>query len=141
MKQIKVYITPEQWAEKRLQMMPVYPTIDTVENIDRKLILCGYELKTPETEPQQPQPVEPPTDKVEAVRYFLNQLPSGYRERALAQVNEDRVKSRRKAKSILEALMSFAEWTKTCEGDTFWNEVDNYYFRIKRFSLPPLPND
>ena len=57
MKQIKVYITPEQWAEKRLQLISSsYMTQKgfLIETIDFVIEQCGFELIEAETKPEQP---------------------------------------------------------------------------------------
>lgn len=156
MKQIKVYITAEQWAEKRLQLAGKFKP----ENIDRVIEQCGFKL-IEETKPDFKRcgeednlckcksekecgySPEIPTDKVEAVKYFLNQLPSGYKERALAQVDERRVKKvGGEIKNIVEALYFFCEWADTNEGEMFWREVAQHYFRPATTPmLPSLPND
>lgn len=144
MKQIKVYITAEQWAEKRLQLMcsSYIMTNGTTSNwLDQHIEQCGFVL-IEEKKPEQPQPNEIPTDKVEAVKYFLNQLPEGYKQRALGQVDEKRVKSAHGfAKNFAEALWFFADWEKTKEGDPFWRKLFMHYDKPTSNRLPPLQND
>lgn len=55
MKQIKVYITAEQWAEKRLQLMIHAKSPTMIEIIDHEIRSCGFELIEPETKPEQLQ--------------------------------------------------------------------------------------
>jgi hypothetical protein len=202
MKQIKVPLTPEQWAEKRLQLyltttsrlndnfLDISDTdiekcgfylaeekqIEPASNgqntdVDDKDVVniagdlyqplfnfihdsCGFiavqddlnaivnlcrpiiaHLDKPETKPD-----EIPTDKVEAVKYFLNQLPSGYKERALAQVDESFVEV--EPDNIGGAISFFKDWSETNEGTQFWMLVWNHYENPTDFpTLPPLPNE
>lgn len=137
MKQIKVPLTPKEWAEKRLQLYAFnhQPSVDVLDNAIEK---CGfYLLEEPETKPD-----EVLVDKVEAVKYFLNQLPDGYRERALAQVDERVINARKKTTSIVGAIDCFAIWDETNEGDDFWVAVQCHYQFPQAFpTLPPLPNE
>ena len=141
MKQIKVPLTPKEWAEKRLQLLIDWNNDATNYELDSFIERCGFylleEIK-PETKPD-----EIPTDKVEAVKYFLNQLPSGYRERALAQVDEENIKTRyTTAINILDAVIFFNTWHKTKEGTTFWLYVHDHYKSPTDYpTLPPLPNE
>lgn len=60
MKQIKVPLTPKEWAEKRLQLLlKEFPNHGSLLVIDEILEKCGFELIEPETKPD-----EVPTDKV-----------------------------------------------------------------------------
>ena len=89
-----------------------------------------------------PEPIteQIPTDKVEAVKYFLNQLPDGYRQRALAQVHEKRVNSRPIVQDITTSIDCFNIWDRTKEGVKFWNIVYRHYLNPTEYpTLPPLP--
>lgn len=147
MKQIKVPLTPREWAEKRFSLLIADisnpNTFIGEDAMDDYIEQCGFcLLEEPETKPEQSQPSEPPTDKVEAVKYFLNQLPHGYKERALAQVDEDRVNLRDIVKDIARSIDCFNIWDKTKEGAKFWGTVYNHYFTPTIYpTLPPLPND
>ena len=142
MKQIKVPLTHREWAEKRLQLTcHSYELTYHPERFDSLLETCGFYLVEDEEQPET-KPNEIPTDKVEAVKYFLNQLPDGYRERALAQVDKKRIKSYHKPVEIVTALTVFAVWKDTKEGEDFWNAVDNHYRFLNEYpTLPPLPNE
>lgn len=63
---------------------------------------------------------------------WLNDLPDGYRELALANCeNPDRMTG-----SMSEALGYGFEWQWTTEGFLFWKDVYRYYHSTP---LPPLP--
>ena len=139
MKQIKVELTPREWAEKRLQLYCSFNHQPSVEILDKAIETCGFVLK----DESETKPNKIPTNKVEAVKYFLNQLPEGYRERALAQVN-DEVEINRcpLANSISDALMYFSIWSETKECGNFWQLVRNHYLNSTEHpTLPPLPNE
>jgi hypothetical protein len=75
---------------------------------------------------EKPQPT--------TVRGWLETLPSGYRERALAQITGDIGVT-----SLGDALLKFAVWDETNEGRSFWVLVrDSVDAGI---CLPPLPAD
>lgn len=68
------------------------------------------------------------------VKKWLQQLPDGYRERALRQC----VNPRTKAHSMLDAINKFeAHAAPTEEGQFFWLAVYKHY--KYRPPLPPLP--
>ena len=67
---------------------------------------------------------------------WLNELPDGYRERALDQCDDDC--NYLKAESMPEALLSFNSWNNTYEKDMFWRRVWRY-FNGERKTLPKLP--
>lgn len=72
--------------------------------------------------------------KPTTVRGWLEQLPEGYRERALGQctcLDE-------KASSMEQAILDFQEWDITEEKGDFWVAVVRHY--VKGTPLPPLPN-
>ena len=141
MKKIKVELTPREWAEKRFKIVIANltnPEIHIPEDaIDEFISVCGFVLK--EEADEQP---EIPTDKVEAVKYFLNQLPDGYRERALAQVDEERVNSRSIVKDVVTSIDCFNIWDRTKEGSKFWERVFDHYSNPTKYpTLPPLPKE
>jgi hypothetical protein len=76
---------------------------------------------------EKPQPT--------TVRGWLETLPDGYRERAVAQYNSDHVH----AGSLAIAVMLFAGWGGTKERENFWKAV--YNWACECGSLPPLPTD
>ena len=67
------------------------------------------------------------------VREWLEQLPDGYRERALEQC--DCLDER--CTSMSMALIIFSVWEDTQEKFRFWNAVDEHY--TEGTPLPPLP--
>jgi hypothetical protein len=75
---------------------------------------------------EKPQPT--------TVRGWLETLPSGYRERALAQITGDIVVT-----SLGDALLKFAVWDETNEGRSFWVLVHDSV--DAGICLPPLPTD
>ena len=168
MKKIKVELTLKEWAEKRLQIS-ISLDVPVDEKIDNLIEQCGFVLKEEAENTQMedgvkdimsapfnvldainslvPSPEEKtdkiPTDKVEAVKYFLNQLPDGYKERALAQVDEENIKTwETTAINIVDAVMFFNKWHKTKESNAFWLYVHGHYENpVKYPTLPPLPKD
>jgi hypothetical protein len=66
-------------------------------------------------------------------RGWLEKLPDGYRERALAQCYYPG----NLEVSIDGAILGFASWSATEEGYSFWNEVYSHY--LNGTPLPPLP--
>lgn len=144
MKKIKVHLTPKEWAEKRFSLLIAdISNPDTFigeDAMDDYIEQCGFYLL--EETQSETKPDEVPTDKVEAVKYFLNQLPDGYRERALAQVDERRIKNMPLASDLSEALFCFSRWDDTKEGDGFWHQVYNHYQYPNQYpTLPLLPNE
>jgi hypothetical protein len=69
------------------------------------------------------------------VRGWLEQLPDGYRERALRQC----VCADEPRKSITDSLYIFSFWAATEEKEDFWVGVYNHY--INGTHLPPLPEE
>lgn len=70
----------------------------------------------------------------ETIQEWLQKLPPGYRERALA--NADRVA--RPASSIAHAVDEAFVWDWSPEGDSFWSRVYSH-FVLMDTPLPPLP--
>jgi len=72
---------------------------------------------------------------MKTVKEWLQELPDGYRERALGQMlDADRV-----VDSINYALVYGLNWLQSNEGFAFWNEMYNHY--LSGTSLPPLPEE
>ncbi len=68
---------------------------------------------------------------------WLNELPDGYRELALANFKEQKIKDVIR-NSTYKAIHDL-DWSKTNENFIFWEQVYDYYACIKT-DLPPLPN-
>jgi hypothetical protein len=73
--------------------------------------------------------------QTKTVREWLQELPDGYRERALAQCHRPSWR----CGSIGDALESFAAWAYTKEGPDFWCDVAVWL--DEGGELPPLPED
>jgi hypothetical protein len=71
------------------------------------------------------------------VKEWLEQLPDGYRERALS--NMDAEYSERVADSMEVAIVMHSHWSNTREGFSFWYAVYEHCNWGK--PLPPLPQD
>ena len=69
------------------------------------------------------------------IRFYLDQLPAGYRELAL---NHNGANLDDKAWNIAEAVSLFATWYHTNEGVSFWSGVRGHY--LDGTLLPPLPS-
>lgn len=67
------------------------------------------------------------------IKEYLNQLPDGYRELALANHEKLGPRSNGTPESIRDAIDFGFAWEDTPEGRIFWSDV--YYCK-----LPPLPN-
>lgn len=72
------------------------------------------------------------------VKEWLETLPDGYRERALANML-DAVRDK-KADSLPSAIYIGFDWGPSKEGYSFWKNTFFHYKRNER-SLPTLPND
>lgn len=138
MNQIKVPLSPREWAEKRLQLLIDWNNDATNDELDSFIEKCGFSLLE-EPSKENDLVAEIPTDEVEAVKYFLNQLPHGYRERALSQMSENFIATMPAPKDMKDAIDAFNHWPKTKEGDEFWDKVFRHYKSI--VPLPPLPNE
>lgn len=68
---------------------------------------------------------------------WLNDLPDGYRELALANFKEQGKKDKT-LNSIDTSLREFSDWHKTKEGNDFWYDVMSFYIGTED-ELPPLP--
>ncbi len=72
---------------------------------------------------------------MKTVKEWLEELPDGYRERALGQMlDADRV-----VYSMAHALTRSLSWISSNEGFDFWSDVRNHY--LYGLPLPPLPED
>ncbi len=69
------------------------------------------------------------------IEEWLNQLPDGYRERALSY--SERVVCN--VSTLLSAISCFVYWSKTAEGVDFWGAVYQHYETNGKTPLPPLP--
>ena len=78
-------------------------------------------------------------NKLEECKKYLNQLPDGYRERALSQINEECVNDTSVTDTVLTAIFKFCNWEDTEEGEDFWGNVYDHYEYGN--PLPLLPND
>lgn len=70
------------------------------------------------------------------IREWLEQLPEGYRERAIAALLPDR--SGRKVRSMDDAILDFCEWSATPEGSPFWSSLHDFYLGERKLK-PKLP--
>jgi hypothetical protein len=76
------------------------------------------------------------TRKGKKISEWLNELPDGYRELALANFKEQKIKDVIR-NSTYKAIHDL-DWSKTNENFLFWEKVYDYYACIKQ-DLPPLP--
>lgn len=72
---------------------------------------------------------------MKTVKEWLQELPDGYRERALGQM----VAPEKNADSIGYAVLSIAVWEGAAEGWEFWDDVYKHY--TQGTPLPPLPEE
>ena len=71
---------------------------------------------------------------MKTIREWLQELPDGYRERALVQADAEALDAPNADMS--EALYGFKTWADTEEGFEFWSEVRQHY--AIGTALPPL---
>ena len=64
--------------------------------------------------------------KSKTIKEWLEELPDGYRERALSYTNED-ILDVSYIDSIVDALNAAFTWGNTREGHKFWLEVYEHY--------------
>jgi hypothetical protein len=69
------------------------------------------------------------------IEEWLEQLPDGYRERALANMYEE--KRYKIVENMQDAIWEGLGWGRTPEGYDFWRGVYSHYFAGT--PLPPLP--
>ena len=74
------------------------------------------------------------------IKKWLEELPDGYRERALANEEADDCPNE-DVESIYDAVYAGFVWSRTNEGHDFWLRVATYFKpkSPKYLSLPPLP--
>jgi hypothetical protein len=70
------------------------------------------------------------------IKEWFNELPEGYRERAIKNTHEGRMNTHEP--TMVEVIYRSFRWSGTPEGHTFWREVKDHY--AKGTLLPPLPN-
>ena len=73
-------------------------------------------------------------DPHQQIRFYLEQLPDGYRKLAL---NHKGANLEEKVWGMVKAVGFFASWYDTNQGDKFWCKVQAHY--VKGTPLPPLP--
>lgn len=80
---------------------------------------------------------------MKTVKDYLNELPDGYRELALANFDQEFCDSRPyridQIEDAADALDFAFDWASTSQGEDFWNDVQNHL--IFESDLPPLPED
>lgn len=57
--------------------------------------------------------------------FWLRQLPEGYREQALSELNESA--RYRTEEKMSRALLNMCDWTQTSHGFDFWSDVTFHY--------------
>jgi hypothetical protein len=72
---------------------------------------------------------------VKTIKEWYEKLPDGYRERALENLNPNRVNTR--VESLHKAIQAGFHWNWNKEGIAFWVQVYDFYRCLER--LPPLP--
>ena len=79
---------------------------------------------------------------MKTIEQWLNELPDGYRERALSNADKEALESKEKELEMCDALWVAFKWALTAEGHLFWMEVFSYYARpVASRTLPPLPKE
>ncbi len=79
-------------------------------------------------------------NREKTAREWLEELPEGYRERALAQVDPHYIVE--KVSSIDQAVgIGIIWWSDTKEDSKFWLSVHDHFLSNGRTPLPPLPNE
>ncbi len=79
-------------------------------------------------------PKQPATPVMKPIEEWLQQLPDGYRERALSQLRNTAPQ-----RSLIAAVQNFEFWEQTKEGYDFWGKVWNHY--LTGSPLPKLPTE
>lgn len=74
---------------------------------------------------------------MKSIQDWLQELPDGYRELALANHNKPDSYNF-EVKSLSAAVIEFIDWSKTNEGGKFWMGVSDYIDGDRK-ELPPLP--
>lgn len=76
------------------------------------------------------------------IREWLETLPDGYRERAIAAREGKACRAEMTMATYLrEALVRGFWWDETDEGDRFWLEVCNWAVNPEKYQLPLLPGE
>lgn len=94
-------------------------------------------------EPWMHCPKAPPYVKQKTFEEWLELLPDGYRERAIANIDENRRYNEDFSKSIKVALLYSFNWDDSKEGREFWQKVYDsidHDDTINYLLLPPLPD-
>ncbi len=79
-------------------------------------------------------------NREKTVKEWLHELPYGYRQRALAQI--DSLWANVIVYCMKDAIFwGLTFWDKTTEGDIFWGSVYDHYLTNGSDPLPPLPNN
>jgi hypothetical protein len=79
----------------------------------------------------------PEKKEPETIKDWLETLPDGYRERALANLDND--SSLVTSGNLSGALFNAFEWDETKEGDAFWDSVWAWASYPETRQLPKLP--
>ncbi len=69
------------------------------------------------------------------IKEWLEELPDGYRERAIVNTEEGMLDASRS--TLLDAIYGAFIWEDSPEGHWFWKDVFDHY--AKGTPLPPLP--
>jgi hypothetical protein len=78
--------------------------------------------------------------KMKTIKKWYKQLPDGYRERALE--NLDPIRTKVKVESLHKAIQAGFYWNGNKEGLAFWVKVYDFYRGLERLPpLPPLPEE
>jgi hypothetical protein len=75
------------------------------------------------------------SDMSKTTKEWFNELPDGYRERAIANTTEGILETREN--SIVDAFYRSFTWDKSPEGHRFWKRVKDHY--AYDTPIPPLP--
>jgi hypothetical protein len=70
------------------------------------------------------------------IREYLAELLSPYNELALSVVDENYVGYQAEVEDLPDALLHMCDWTKTPQGDDFWDEI--YGCVEYNYPLPPI---
>lgn len=77
--------------------------------------------------------------KNKTILEWLQELPSGYKERAISQYDPN-FRTDVPPKNIKDALLFFSDWSDTKEGGAFWHQVfDHYFYNEEPPELPDEP--
>ena len=74
------------------------------------------------------------------IKEWLETLPEGYKERALANANKKGIDLSEEAVSLHRAIVRACFMLKSVEGFDFWKGVYKYYYHLSMCTpLPELP--